>query len=174
MHLSVFSAGPSSVVTAVIVEPFRNRSMPVRFLIGCGLLAGVLASSDHGAAAEPVSYPNHANLLIVRDEQGQERPVKTPADWAVRRQHLLDNMQLVMGPLPGKTAACRWMQILSKKTEKYLRKNVLRPGAGRPRHGWLLFRIRSLTAKSPRQARRCFACIRRRRSEKMSRPAWAD
>ena len=80
--------------------------MPVRFLIGCGLLAGVLASSDHGTAAEPVPYPNHANLLVVRDEQGQERPVKTPADWAVRRQHLLDNMQQVMGPLPGKEKRC--------------------------------------------------------------------
>lgn len=77
-------------------------------------------------AAEPVSYPNHANLLVVRDEQGAERPVKTPADWAVRRQHLLDNMQLVMGVLPGEDRRVPLdVKVISEEqTEKYLRRKI--------------------------------------------------
>ncbi len=47
------------------------------------------------------AYPNHANLLVVRDAQGNEAPVKTTADWAKRRSHILAHLQEVMGPLPG-------------------------------------------------------------------------
>jgi pimeloyl-ACP methyl ester carboxylesterase len=46
-------------------------------------------------------YPNHANLLVVRDAGGQVRPIKTPADWAVRRAHIAGNLLQVMGPIPG-------------------------------------------------------------------------
>ena len=28
-------------------------------------------------AADPVTYPDHSNVLVVRDDQGHERPVKT-------------------------------------------------------------------------------------------------
>lgn len=85
-----------------------------------------LVGFSSALAAEPVSYPDHSNLLIVRDEQGQERPVTTPADWAVRRQHLLDNMQLVVGPLPGPDRRVPLdPQIISEeKTENYLRKKI--------------------------------------------------
>jgi dienelactone hydrolase len=45
-------------------------------------------------------YPDKARLLVLRDAQGKERPVRTAEDWARRRAHILANMQLVMGPLP--------------------------------------------------------------------------
>jgi len=45
-------------------------------------------------------YPDHANLLVYRDADGMEHPVKSAADWAKRRAHILENMQSVMGPLP--------------------------------------------------------------------------
>ena len=32
--------------------------------------------------SDAVPYPDHSNLLVVRDAQGNERPVKTKADWA--------------------------------------------------------------------------------------------
>jgi dienelactone hydrolase len=50
--------------------------------------------------SEPPSYPDKSKLLVVRDAEGKERPVRTPADWARRRRHILANLQLVMGPLP--------------------------------------------------------------------------
>jgi len=51
-------------------------------------------------SAEPPFYPDKARLLVVRDEEGRERPVRTAADWARRREHILAAMQQVMGPLP--------------------------------------------------------------------------
>jgi pimeloyl-ACP methyl ester carboxylesterase len=62
-------------------------------------IAALFVSSLCVLAASPPFYPDRANLLVVREE-GRERPVRTPADWAIRRAHILANMQLVMGPLP--------------------------------------------------------------------------
>ena len=39
---------------------------------------------------------------MLRDAQGNERPVKTTADWEIRRRHILAHLQEVMGSLPGK------------------------------------------------------------------------
>ncbi|HXT60210.1 MAG TPA: alpha/beta fold hydrolase [Pirellulales bacterium] len=54
------------------------------------------------AAAEPQTpnYPDHSRLMTYLDDSGQEHPVKTPADWAIRRRHILAGMQQAMGPLP--------------------------------------------------------------------------
>ncbi|HEV7224660.1 MAG TPA: hypothetical protein VGN42_18260, partial [Pirellulales bacterium] len=54
------------------------------------------------AAAEPQTpnYPDHSRLMIYLDDSGREQPVKTPADWAIRRKHILAGMQQAMGPLP--------------------------------------------------------------------------
>ena len=49
-------------------------------------------------AAEPPHYPDKARLLVYKDAAG-EHPVRTPADWAKRRAHILAAMQEVMGPL---------------------------------------------------------------------------
>ncbi|MBI1324210.1 prolyl oligopeptidase family serine peptidase [bacterium] len=46
-------------------------------------------------------YPDHAKLLVVRDAAGNESPVKSPADWAVRRAHIVSNFEKVAGKLPG-------------------------------------------------------------------------
>src|SRR5438270_10498378 len=51
-------------------------------------------------AADPPFYPDKQKLLVWRDDQGKEHPVKTAADWAKRRAHILAGMQLAMGPLP--------------------------------------------------------------------------
>ena len=52
--------------------------------------------------------------------------METPADWAVRRQHLLDNMQLVMGPLPDESRRVPLdVQVISEeKTDKYVRRKI--------------------------------------------------
>ncbi|MBS0210557.1 MAG: alpha/beta fold hydrolase [Planctomycetes bacterium] len=62
-----------------------------------------LRIGDVHTAETPVvaaTYTNHADLLQVRDDQGNMRPVKTPADWGVRRMHIKHQMETVMGPLP--------------------------------------------------------------------------
>ena len=49
----------------------------------------------------PPFYPDKMKLLVWRDEQGAEHPVTNARDWQRRREHILANMQLVMGPLPA-------------------------------------------------------------------------
>lgn len=47
------------------------------------------------------AYPDHAKLMVMRDAAGNESPVKSPADWAVRRAHVVSNFEKVAGKLPG-------------------------------------------------------------------------
>lgn len=52
-------------------------------------------------AAEPVpGYAEHQDLSYYLDGNGKKHPVASPADWEVRKAHVLANMQTVMGPLP--------------------------------------------------------------------------
>ncbi len=46
-------------------------------------------------------YADHSRLLVVSDPQNQLRPVRSPADWALRRSHLLVGMERAMGLLPS-------------------------------------------------------------------------
>src|SRR5262245_47676540 len=82
-------------------------------------------------AALPVAlsapfYPDKAKLLVVRDAEGKEVPVRTPADWAKRREHILANMQEVMGPLPDSSRKVPPDVKVSEevKTERFLRKKL--------------------------------------------------
>jgi pimeloyl-ACP methyl ester carboxylesterase len=72
----------------------HNRSRGLSLALGTALL---------GLAAAPTvpSYPDHTNLMVVRAPGGEQVPVKTRADWDVRRAHVLAHLQEVMGPLPG-------------------------------------------------------------------------
>ncbi|MFW5867069.1 MAG: alpha/beta hydrolase [Armatimonadota bacterium] len=45
-------------------------------------------------------YEDRSNLMHVIDEDGARQPVRTVDDWRVRRSHILENMQRVMGPHP--------------------------------------------------------------------------
>jgi Glucuronyl esterase, fungi len=56
--------------------------------------------ADGAEPAKPPFYADKANLLVYLDADGKAMPIKTPADWQKRRDHILANMQLVMGPLP--------------------------------------------------------------------------
>ena len=59
------------------------------------LLWGVAA-----VAAEPPFYPDKFDLLYYLDPAGKRQAVRNEHDWEKRRQHILENMQLVMGPVP--------------------------------------------------------------------------
>jgi pimeloyl-ACP methyl ester carboxylesterase len=92
-------------------------------------------------APAAIAYPDHSNLLVVRDAAGAERPVKTAEDWAERVAHIKANMQQVMGALHDTS---RWapldVEVVSEeKTAKYLRRKVrFTPEFGDRVPAWLL------------------------------------
>jgi len=94
------------------------------------------------AEAPPaIAYPDHSNLLVVRDSKGTERPVQTAADWAERVTHIKANMQQVMGPLhdTSRWAPLNVETISEEKTEKYLRRKIhFTPEFGDHLPAWLL------------------------------------
>lgn len=53
------------------------------------------------ADSPPPAYPDHQDLTYVVNERGERRAVSSPADWNVRREHVLRNFERVTGPLPG-------------------------------------------------------------------------
>ncbi|RUL89071.1 alpha/beta hydrolase family protein [Tautonia sociabilis] len=58
-------------------------------------------SQSPSGAPKPPNYPDHTNLMVVINGEGQSLPVSSPADWAVRRAHILAHCQEVMGLMPG-------------------------------------------------------------------------
>ena len=48
----------------------------------------------------PPFYEDKLNLLYYVGESGESTPITTADQWNIRRQHILKNMQLVMGELP--------------------------------------------------------------------------
>src|SRR5437660_379281 len=63
------------------------------------VFSALFACSARTLAAPPF-YADKTNLLVYQDADGKQHPVTTAADWEKRREHILANMQLVMGPLP--------------------------------------------------------------------------
>ncbi len=92
------------------------------------LSAGVLllACSLLHAEPPPPRYPDRSNLLVWKDDAGKLHPVKTTADWAKRRAHVLEGMQEIMGKLPSdKEKVPLDVQYGEEvKTPKYTRKKL--------------------------------------------------
>jgi hypothetical protein len=44
-----------------------------------------------------------SDLLSYRDQEGQNKPVKTKSEWAIKRRQILDGMEQAMGKLPDRT-----------------------------------------------------------------------
>jgi len=58
-------------------------------------------------------YTDKQNLLVYLDSAGKPHPVKTAADWEIRRSHVIQSLQLVMGRLPEPETAGLDIQILA-------------------------------------------------------------
>jgi len=92
-------------------------------------------------APSAIAYPDHSQLLVVRDSRGNERPVETPADWTERVAHIRANMQQAMGPLPD---ASRWTPldtyvVSEERTPNYVRRKVrFTPEPGDRVPAWIL------------------------------------
>src|SRR5579872_2293901 len=71
-------------------------------VIGIATASVTLALGADEKAAAPV-YIDHAKVLVLRDDKGNERPVRTPEEWLKRRRHILAGMEQAMGPLPDRS-----------------------------------------------------------------------
>ena len=61
-------------------------------------LGGPAADAPRTIGSQP--YPDHSDLSVWLDDDGQLQPIQSPADWDHRRQHILAAMQQVIGRLP--------------------------------------------------------------------------
>ncbi|WP_337173794.1 alpha/beta fold hydrolase [Paludisphaera sp.] len=131
--------------------PFRPppRRAPLAPALVLALTASALAGPAWGEAP---AYPDHADLLVVRDAAGGERPVEGAADWEARRGHILEHLQEVMGPLPGpeRVAPLDVKVISETREEGYIRRKVeyqTEPGDRVP--AWLLIPDGPADARRP-------------------------
>ncbi len=103
-------------------------------------------------AADPVPfYEDKLDLSYYNEAEGTKRAITSPADWRVRRGHLLENMQLVMGYLPPERARVPLdIQIESETdTPKYTLKKLtyaVEPGDRVPAY---LFVPKDINGKAP-------------------------
>lgn len=58
-------------------------------------------SSIFACVADAPFYPDKSDVLCYIDADGNRQAVADVKDWALRRAHILSNMQRVMGPMPG-------------------------------------------------------------------------
>jgi len=64
------------------------------------LACAPLALATVATRAEPPVYREHQDLSYYLDAQGTRHPIRSVADWEIRRAQILAHMEEVMGPLP--------------------------------------------------------------------------
>ena len=77
----------------------KSRNTQGNGFFRVAVLTGFLLCAFPSLAQQNI---NHANLLEYLDNNGKPVPVSTPADWYLRRQQILNGMQLAMGDLPDR------------------------------------------------------------------------
>lgn len=71
-------------------------------------------------------YADKTDLLYYLDGAGKSHPIETTAAWACRRDHILQNMQQAMGPLPDNDRSIPPTYTVLEVTDfvKYIRKTI--------------------------------------------------
>jgi acetyl esterase/lipase len=103
----------------------RQEERPM-FHVAFALILELVLGQAPAAQREPPFYREKASLLMYVDAGGHERPITTAKDWPKRREHILANMQLVMGPLPEQSRKILLdVQVLEEvKLARYTRKKI--------------------------------------------------
>lgn len=101
--------------------------------------------------AQTVVYRDKLHLLTCQDAAGTLQPVRTPEQWARRRAHILAEMSLVMGPMPGddKRVALEPQIEETVETDRWVRRKltyVAEPGDRVPAY---LFLPKGFSGKVP-------------------------
>ena len=65
------------------------------------VFASILLFGVAAVAADPPFYHDKFDLLYYLDAACKRQAVRDKKDWQQRRRHILENMQLVMGPVPN-------------------------------------------------------------------------
>jgi dienelactone hydrolase len=88
------------------------------------LLLGLISGGSR--AGDPPFYADKSRLLVYLDDDGREHEIQTAADWQKRREHILANLQLVTGPLPGpeKKVPLDFQVLDTIPAEKYTLKKI--------------------------------------------------
>ena len=78
------------------------------------------------AEVSPVRYENHQTVMVYQDASGEQLPVKSLAEIAIRRQHIVQGMQEAMGAFPESSRRVPLdVEVLeSTDTEKYMRQRI--------------------------------------------------
>ena len=157
---SRFRAEPDDMLMLELPTlPWRWRPRLLAWLVpmvACGLAIGRAQDASPPASRSAPAYPDHQRLLVVRDGLGQERQVRTLADWDVRRDHILAHFQEVAGNLPGGERRVPLdIQVISTMQERgFIRKKIsfaTEPGDRVP--AWLLIPDRARARRQgPRRA----------------------
>ena len=88
------------------------------------LIPILLCLASLGAEPVKLRYPEKHSLLVVFDAKGDIVPVRSAQDWAIRRSHILNSMQEVMGPLPTKKVPLDVKVLEETAKEKYTLKKI--------------------------------------------------
>src|SRR5262249_13351400 len=72
----------------------------------------------------PISYPDPTDLSYFRDRDRAKPPIRTRDDWEVRRRHVLENVQRVMGPLPGRRVLLDVKLVEEKRVGELIRRKL--------------------------------------------------
>lgn len=118
-----------------------------------GIVVASAFATSYLVAGQPTAplYPDKTRLLVWRDGVGKEHPIKTQAEWAKRRAHILANMQKVMGELPdaSKKAPLDLKYVGEVKTPRFIRKKLTFAAAKDDRVPGYLFVPVDLKGKVP-------------------------
>jgi hypothetical protein len=175
-HSVAFGVDPK----AVDLDGDGDLDLLVSDLCGLYWLENLHVNKNKAEAANrplPIpKYTDHKSVLVVKDDSGRDRAVKTPFDWALRRAHILAHVEQVMGPLPSPERRVPLdVKVLGEeKAERYVRRKITyvpEPGDRVP--AYLLIPHDLANGKNARKPPPCFACTRRRASARGSRLAWA-
>ena len=83
-------------------SPRKRNRLGLYLLVSLGFL-GAAWVARLWAVETPADF-EHARLMFYRDAGGKEQPVRTPADWQIRRKQILAGMAQAMGDLPDRTS----------------------------------------------------------------------
>ena len=91
-----------------------------------------LKHNPNNSAADPISVEvlaneyDHTSVMVVRSQSGEQRPVTTPFEMGLRRQHILAGMNLAMGPLPesDRRVPLDIKVISEEKDDGYVRRRI--------------------------------------------------
>lgn len=102
-------------------------------LVGSASPAGAARVNAAGAGTtdlavrdKPPAYRDHADVSVLIDDAGEQRPIASPADLAVRRAHILLGMQQAMGALPSsdRRVPLDVKVVDETECEKYVRRKI--------------------------------------------------